>query len=231
MTDRPVLPNLDAPVALDEAGIGEVVSAFANAARLADAAGYDAIQVHSAHGYLLHQALSPLTNTRTDGYGGDESGRTRLVREVVSAVRAVWPAHKPLGIRISATDWVDGAWDLDASARLVHDLVTQHGINWVDVSSAGLGGGTEIPVGSGYQVPLAQRITEVLADTDAIVSAVGLIEDATQAETILASGQAHAVSLGRAALRNPHWPALAAARLGVPASEIPAAPQYWRANW
>lgn len=232
VTDAPVLPNLDAPVPLDQAGINEVVSAFAEAARRADAAGYDAIQLHAAHGYLLHQSLSPLTNTRGDAYGRDEQGRTRLLIEVVDAVRSAWPAHKPLGIRVSATDWVDGSsWNVDASARLVHQLVTGHGVAWVDVSSAGLGGNPNIPIGPGYQVPLAAQLTQALADTDAVVSAVGLIEDATQAETILTSGHAHAVSIGRAALRNPHWPAVAAARLGLPAAEIPHAPQFWRANW
>ena len=231
MTARPVMPGLDAPQPLDQNGIGEVTRAFATAAQRADAAGYDAIQLHGAHGYLLHQSLSPLTNTREDAYGRDERGRTRLVREVVDAVRAVWPAHKPLGIRISATDWVDGAWDVEASARLLRELVTEHGVSWVDVSSGGLGGGARIPVGSGYQVPLAARLTAALADTDVVISVVGLIEDATQAETILATGQAHAVSIGRAALRNPHWAAVAAARLGVPAGDLPSAPQFWRANW
>ncbi|BBH68369.1 oxidoreductase [Actinoplanes sp. OR16] len=229
--DAPVLPGLDAATALDEQGIAGVVAAFADAARRADAAGYDAIQLHAAHGYLMHQFLSPLTNTRTDGYGGDEEGRTRLVREVAAAVRAAWPAHKPLGIRISATDWVDGGWDVAASARLLRRLATDHGVTWVDVSSGGLGRGAVIPTGPGYQVSLAAELTRELAGTGIVVSAVGLIDDATQAETILASGQAHAVSIGRAALRDPHWAGSAAARLGVPRSEIPHAPQFWRANW
>ena len=229
--DGPVLPALDPATGLDEDGIAAVVEAFANSARRADEAGYDVVQIHAAHGYLLHQFLSPLTNTRTDGYGGDEEGRTRLAREVTAAIRKVWPAHKPLGIRISATDWVPGGWDVEASARLVRRLADEHGVTWVDVSSGGLGNGAVIPVGPGYQVPQAAHLTAALAGTGVVVSAVGMIEHASQAETILATGQAHAVSLGRAALRNPHWAAQAAADLRVPAAESPAAPQYWRAGW
>lgn len=233
-TAQPTLPELDAPAALDAAGLDEVVEAFASAARRADAAGYDAVQIHAAHGYLLHQFLSPITNTRTDEYGGDEAGRTRLLLRVVDAVRAAWPAHKPLGIRLSASDWTEGedgtVWDARATARLARTLVAEHGVGWIDVSSGGLAGG-RIPVGPGYQVPLAQAVTEALAGTQAVVSAVGLIEEAAQAETILATGQAHAVSIGRAALRDPHWAASAASTLGVPAKAIHAAPQYWRARF
>ncbi|GAA2879498.1 oxidoreductase [Actinoplanes cyaneus] len=229
--DGPVLPGLSAAAGLSREGIAEVVAAFAAAARRADAAGYDAIQLHGAHGYLIHQFLSPLTNTRTDEYGGDEEGRTRLAREVAAAVRAVWPAHKPLGIRISATDWVDGGWDVPASARLIRRLAEEHGVTWVDVSSGGLGGGAAIPVGPGYQVPLAAELTRQLAGTPVVVSAVGLVEEALQAETILATGQAHAVSIGRAALRDPHWATSAAARLGIDRTELPRPPQYWRAGW
>ncbi|MFT4296701.1 MAG: NADH:flavin oxidoreductase/NADH oxidase [Micropruina sp.] len=231
ITGEPVLPGLDAPERLDRAGIDQVIAAFVQAARRADAAGYDAVQLHAAHGYLLHQSYSPLTNTRADGYGGDERGRTRLLREVVDAVRQAWPASKPLGIRLSATDWTENGWDLDASIRLARTLVADQGVTWIDVSSGGLGGGAAIPVGPGYQVPLAAGIAAALAGTGAVISTVGMIEDPTQAETILVTGQAHAVSIGRAALRNPHWAATAAARLGVPAADIPVAPQFWRANW
>ncbi len=231
VADAAVLPGLDAATALDAAGIARVVAAFADAARRADAAGYDAIQLHAAHGYLMHQFLSPLTNTRSDAYGGDEEGRTRLVREVAAAVRAVWPVHKPLGTRISATDWADGGWDVDASVRLLRRLVTEDGVTWVDVSSGGLSADAAIPLGPGYQVPLAAKLTQALAGTGVVVSAVGLIDEATQAETILVTRQAHAVSIGRAALRNPHWPAVAAARLRVPRAENPSALPYWRAGW
>ncbi|MFI5843244.1 NADH:flavin oxidoreductase/NADH oxidase [Catenuloplanes sp. NPDC051500] len=229
--DGPVLPALDAATALDEDSIAEVVAAFADSARRADEAGYDVVQIHAAHGYLVHQFLSPLTNTRTDGYGGTEEGRTRLVLEIAAAVRKVWPAHKPLGIRVSGTDWTDGGWDIEATARLVRRLADEAGVTWVDVSSGGLTNGATIPTGPGYQVPLAAHLSTALAGTGVVVSAVGLIEDALQAETILITGQADAVSIGRAALRNPHWAAQAAADLGVPAADIPAAPQYWRARW
>lgn len=231
MTHNPVVPGLDAPVELTQQGIDHVVASFAQAARRADEAGYDAIQIHAAHGYLLHQSLSPLNNTRNDGYGADEEGRTRLLREVVDAVRAVWPATKPLGIRLSVTDWIKGAWDVEASARLVHDLAANHGLNWVDISSTGISVDADVPTGPGYHVPLAARISEALADTNAVVSVVGCISEGPQAETILVSGAADAVTIGRAALRNPHWPASVAAGLGVDRASIPSAPQYWRANW
>ncbi len=230
MTSRPVMPNLDAPAELDEAGLAGIVQSFVDAARRADAAGYDVVQIHAAHGYLLHQAYSPLTKPRQDGYGGDEEGRTRLVREVVDAVRAVWPASKPLAVRLSATDWAPDGWDIEASVRLVRSLIAEHGVSWVDASSGGLGTGP-IPVGPGYQVWLAARLKQELADTDAVISTVGLITEAAQAETILRSGQADAVSIGRAALRDPHWAARAAATLGVPELDNPRAPQFWRAGW
>jgi len=233
-TEQPVFPHLDAPHALSESELDDVVAAFAEAARRADEAGYDAIQLHGAHGYLLHQFLSPISNTRTDSYGGSEENRTRLVRRVVDAVRKVWPATKPLGIRFSASDWLEGAdgevWNVEATARLAHRLVTEHGVSWIDASSGGLPGG-RIAVGPGYQVAFAARIREALAGTGALVSAVGLIDSAAQAESILATGQADAVSVARAALRNPHWAAASAAELGVERSEIPAAGQYWRTRW
>lgn len=226
-TDQPVQPGLAAPAALSIDGIREVVTAFAQAAERADRAGYDVIQIHAAHGYLLHQFASPLTNTRTDEYGGDEESRTRIIREVAAAIREVWPAHKPLGIRISATDWVEGGWDVEASARLIRRLNADYGVTWVDTSSGGLGS-AQIPVGPGYQVPLAAHLTQALADTDVVVSAVGRLDDPMQVETVLTTGQAHAVSIGRAALRNPHWAAETAARLRA---NVPCAPQLWRAAW
>lgn len=229
-TDGPVAAGLSAPLKLDRDGIAKIVQSFADAAVLADAAGYDAIQIHAAHGYLIHQFLSPLLNDRGDEYGGDEQGRTRFAREVVAAVRGAWPQHKPLGIRISASDWIEGGWDVEASARLLRSLADEHGVTWADISSGGIGDGSAIELGPGYQVPFAARLTELLG-TRIMVSAVGLIDNAQQAETILASGQAHAVCVARAALRNPHWASQAAANLGVPRDEIPRAPQYWRAGW
>ena len=209
------------------------MASFGEATRRADAAGYDVVQIHAAHGYLIHQFLSPLTNTRTDGYGGDLAGRSRLLREVVAAVRAVWPDSKPLGIRVSGPDWVDDGLQVEEVASVLRDLVDGGQVSWIDVSSGGLTDGSTIPVGPGYQVPLAVAVTEALAEAGlgeeaAVVSAVGLIEDARQAETVLATGQAHSVSIGRAALVNPHWAAKAAADLRVPRSELPHAPQFFR---
>lgn len=234
--DAPVMPTMLAATALTPAQIAEVVDAFAAAARRADEAGYDVVQLHAAHGYLIHQFLSPLTNHRTDGYGGDLSGRSRLLREVVAAVREVWPDSKPLGIRVSATDWVDDGLQVGEVAEVLRDLVAAGQVSWIDVSTGGLTDGSTIPVGPGYQVPLAREVTRTLADAGleedaAVVSAVGVIVDATQAETILATGQAHAVSIGRAALVNPHWAAVAASQLRVPRAELPHAPQYFRANF
>jgi 2,4-dienoyl-CoA reductase-like NADH-dependent reductase (Old Yellow Enzyme family) len=234
--DAPVMPTMVAASALTEAQIAEVVDAFAAAARRADEAGYDVVQLHAAHGYLIHQFLSPLTNHRTDSYGGDLAGRSRLLREVVAAVREVWPDDKPLGIRVSATDWVDDGVQVSDVAEVLRDLVAAGQVSWIDVSSGGLTDGSTIPVGPGYQVPLAQQITRTLADAGlgeeaAVVSTVGVIVDATQAETILATGQAHAVSVGRAALVNPHWAAVAASQLRVPRKELPHAPQFFRAGF
>ncbi|HIW90636.1 MAG TPA: NADH:flavin oxidoreductase/NADH oxidase [Candidatus Corynebacterium avicola] len=234
--DGPVMPNLDPAVGLTQEGIDQVVASFVDAARRADAAGYDVVQIHAAHGYLIHQFLSPLTNTRTDSYGGDLAGRSRLLREVVAAVREEWPDAKPLGIRVSGTDWVDDGLQVSEVASVLRDLVSEGQISWIDVSSGGLTDGSTIPVGPGYQVPLAVAVTNTLAEAGfgedaAVVSAVGLIEEARQAETVLASGQAHAVSIGRPALVNPHWAAQAAAELRVPREELPHAPQFFRANF
>lgn len=234
--DGPVLPDLGPAEELTQEGIDRVVASFVEATRRADAAGYDVVQIHAAHGYLIHQFLSPLTNTRTDGYGGELAGRSRLLREVVAAVRAVWPDSKPLGIRVSGTDWVEDGLQVEEVASVLRDLVAAGQVSWIDVSSGGLTDGSTIPVGPGYQVPLAVAVTEALAEEGlgedaAVVSAVGLIEDALQAETVLATGQAHAVSVGRAALVNPHWAAKAAADLRVPRSELPRAPQFFRARF
>ncbi|MDF7664232.1 NADH:flavin oxidoreductase/NADH oxidase [Bifidobacterium sp. ESL0763] len=231
MTDRSIAKGYRATTKLDRAGIEAIVQDFADAARRANAAGYDAIQIHAAHGYLLHQSLSPLTNTRDDEYGGSEERRFRLTREVVDAVRGAWPDSKPLGIRISATDWVDGGLDVEATARLVRNLVADHGIAWVDVSSGGLVNTPLQPAGPGFHASLGVAIKRALAGTDAVVSVVGGISSPEQAETMLRTGQVDAVSIGRAAMRDPHWPASAAARLGVPREDNPAAPQYWRAQW
>jgi len=210
-----------APRPLDQAGIDAVVTAFADAARRSDAVGFDVAEVHAAHGYLLHQFLSPLSNTRTDGYGGSLENRMRLVLEVVDAVRAVWPEHKPLFVRVSATDWVQGGWDAEQTVALASELKTR-GVDLVDTSTGG-NVHAEIPVGPGYQVPFAAQVRR---ESGLPVGAVGLITTPAQAEGIIASGEADAVLLARALLRNPRWVQDAAAELGV---ELARPPQYARA--
>lgn len=229
--NEPVYPGLAPAQELDRAGIKRIIEGFADSAQRAHRAGYDVIQLHAAHGYLLHQFLSPLTNTRTDEYGGSEENRTRLLREVAAAVREVWPADKVFGIRVSATDWNNAGWDVKSTGTVLRALVEEHNLSWVDVSSGGLQTDQPIPVGPGYQVPLASELKERLADLDVVVSAVGLIDNAEQAETILTAGQADAISIGRAALQNPHWASQAAADLHVTDRTAFIAPQYARANW
>jgi 2,4-dienoyl-CoA reductase-like NADH-dependent reductase (Old Yellow Enzyme family) len=199
-----------APLALDIAGIGKIVAAFAAAARRALAAGFKVIEIHAAHGYLLHQFLSPISNRRTDQYGGSFDNRTRLVREVVAAVRAEWPANLPLLIRLSATDWVEGGWNADETVALCRQL-KEMGIDLVDVSTAGLVPTATIPVGTGFQTEFAARIRK---EAGLPTAAVGLITSATQADHIIRSGQADMVLLGREILRNPYWPRIAAKELG-----------------
>jgi 2,4-dienoyl-CoA reductase-like NADH-dependent reductase (Old Yellow Enzyme family) len=211
-----------APTALDANGIAGVVQAFVDAARRALAAGFQVAEVHAAHGYLLHQFLSPLTNHRQDGYGGSFEGRTRLLREVVAAVRDIWPARLPLFVRLSATDWVEGGWNLDQSVTLAKAL-SDLGVDLVDCSSGGLVPRAEIPLGPGYQVPFAARIR---AEAGLPTGAVGLITDPEQAEAILAQGSADLVLLGRELLRDPRWPLRAAQVLKA---EVPWPASYARA--
>lgn len=218
----PFLETEEPPVALDLMDMRRIREAFAAAAKRADEIGIDAIEVHAAHGYLLHQFLSPLSNFRTDQYGGDFAARVRFPLEVFDAVRAAFPAHKPVGIRISATDWVEGGWDLDQSVELVR-LLKQRGCAFVDVSSASLSPRQQIPVGPSYQVPLAARIK---AETGMPTIAVGLITEAAQAEEILTTDKADLVAFARALLYNPRWPWHAAVALGA---QVDAPPQYWRA--
>jgi 2,4-dienoyl-CoA reductase-like NADH-dependent reductase (Old Yellow Enzyme family) len=212
-----------APQALDKAGIARVRDAFVQAARRADRLGIDAVEVHAAHGYLLHQFLSPLTNHRTDEYGGSLQNRMRLLLEVFADVRAAWPENKPLGIRISASDWVEGGWDLEQSVALAHEL-KKHGCDIIHVSSGGLSPRQQLPVTPGYQVPFARRIKQ---ETGLATIAVGLITEPRQAETILGEGSADLVALARGILYNPRWPWHAAAELGA---QVSAPPQYWRAT-
>jgi len=195
-------PTYPVPVALDEAGLQRVIDDFAAAARRAVAAGFDAVELHGAHGYLIHQFLSPLTNRRTDRWGGSFENRSRLAVEVTRAVRKAIPETMPLLIRLSATDWVEGGWDADQTVALVQRL-RDEGVDFVDVSSGGLVPGAKIPVGPGYQVPFAGRIRR---EAGLATGTVGLITDAAQAEAILQAGDADAVLFGRLLLRDPYFP-------------------------
>ena len=217
-----------APDELTTGQIGDVVQAFADAAVRSHAAGFDVAEVHAAHGYLLHQFLSPLSNRRTDAYGGSLENRARLLREVVDAVRGVWPGDKPVFVRLSATDWVDGGLTTKDVVLVSADLAGR-GVDLIDVSSGG-NVIAPVPVGPGYQVPLARAVRE---GAGVPVSAVGLITTATQAEQTLVDGAADAVMLARAALRDPMWPLRAAHELGVPRTLEAAAwqPQYARGTW
>jgi 2,4-dienoyl-CoA reductase-like NADH-dependent reductase (Old Yellow Enzyme family) len=211
------------PAALDLPGIRSVVEAFADAARRALAAGFRIAEIHAAHGYLLHEFLSPLSNRRDDAYGGAFENRTRLLIEVVDRVRDVWPQRLPLFVRISATDWVEGGWDADQSVALAASL-RDHGVDLVDTSSGGLDPSQKIPLAPGYQVPFAARIRR---EADVPTAAVGLITDPAQADAIIRGGQADLVLLAREMLRQPHWPLLAAHALGA---QGPWPPQYLRAR-
>jgi 2,4-dienoyl-CoA reductase-like NADH-dependent reductase (Old Yellow Enzyme family) len=202
------------PTELDRAGIEKVVSDFRAAARRALEAGFDLVEIHAAHGYLLHEFLSPLSNHRRDEYGGSFENRIRLPLEVVRAVRGVWPAHLPLFVRISATDWappaLGAAWDLPQSVELARHLKGE-GVDLIDVSTGGNHPAQQIPVGPGYQVHHAETIRR---QAEIPTGAVGLITEATQADQIIRSGQADLVLLAREFLRNPYWPLHAAEALG-----------------
>jgi 2,4-dienoyl-CoA reductase-like NADH-dependent reductase (Old Yellow Enzyme family) len=208
----PFAEGYPAPEALDEPGIREVIGQFRSAAARSLAAGFDLVEVHPAHGYVLHSFLSPLSNRRTDRYGGSLENRTRLVLEVVAAIRTAVPERMPLFVRISATDWVEGGWDIEQSVALARGLAGQ-GADLVDCSSGGLVPRARIPVGAGYQVPFAERIRR---EAGISTAAVGMITEPQQAETIVSSGQADLVMLGRTLLRKPYWPLHAARALGQP---------------
>ncbi len=211
------------PNALSTEGIRAVVAAFGAAAERALEAGFEILEVHAAHGYLVHEFLSPLSNVREDAYGGSFENRTRFALEVVDEVRGRWPERLPLSVRISATDWVDGGWDVDQSVELARAL-REHGVDLVDVSSGGLHPAQRIPAAPGYHVPFAARIRREAGIATAVV---GLITDATQADAIVRTGEADLVLLAREMLRQPHWPLLAAHALGEPG---PWPPQYLRAR-
>ena len=210
------------PEALTEDGIRAVVRAFAEAARRACNAGFRVVEIHAAHGYLLHEFLSPFSNQRQDRYGGSFENRTRLVREVVSAVRSSWPDRLPLFVRISATDWEKGGWDLEQSIELSRQLKPL-GVNLVDCSSGGNLPQAKIPVGPGYQTPFAERIRR---EAEISTGAIGLITSPVQADHIIRTDQADVVLLAREFLRDPYWPLEAARELGHTMSWPP---QYLRA--
>ena len=210
----PFADNYPMPQALSVEGIKNVISAFVAAARRACEAGFRVIEIHAAHGYLIHEFLSPLSNQRTDAYGGSFENRTRIVREIVAAVRGVWPERAPLFVRISATDWVDGGWDIQQSVELAGQLKAL-GADLIDCSSGGNVLHAKIPVGPGYQTNFAEQIRR---GANVLTGAVGLITSPVQAEHIVFNGQADAVIIAREFLRDPYWPLRAARELGQPIS-------------
>ncbi len=209
------------PTALTGDEIARLVDAFAAATRRARRIGFDAIELHGAHGYLLHQFLSPLSNRRDDGYGGSLENRMRFPLAVYDAVRAEWPDHKPLGVRISATDYLRGGWGIEDSVAFGRRLAERR-CDWIDVSSGGIAEGEKIPVGPGYQVPFAAQIRQ---QTGLTTMAVGMITEPRQAEAIVSNGQADLVVLARGMLYDPRWAWHAAAELGA---EVAYPKQYQR---
>jgi 2,4-dienoyl-CoA reductase-like NADH-dependent reductase (Old Yellow Enzyme family) len=219
----PFLADADPPRALDAAGLARIRADFARAAARAARLGVDAIEIHAAHGYLLHEFLSPLANRRSDAYGGSLENRMRFPLEVFDAVRAAFPPGRPVWVRISASDWVEGGWDVEQSVAFMQALAAR-GCAAVHVSSGGLSPAQAIPLEPGYQVPFARRIK---AATGLPTIAVGLITEARQAEAILARGEADAIALARAMLYDPRWPWHAAAELGA---QVRAPRQYLRSQ-
>jgi 2,4-dienoyl-CoA reductase-like NADH-dependent reductase (Old Yellow Enzyme family) len=220
----PFAQNYAMPAAVTIERISAIVSAFGNAAERALEAGFRVLEIHSAHGYFLHEFLSPLSNHRTDAYGGSFENRTRIVREVVNRIRRVWPERLPLFIRISSTDWVEGGWDIEQAVELARAL-RPLGVDLVDCSSGGNIADAKVPMSPGYQVPFAERIRR---DAGILTAAVGLITEARQADGIIRKGQADLVLMAREMLRDPYWPLHAAAQLGEsiswPAQYLRAAP-------
>jgi len=221
-TGEPFAANYPVPCALKPGDIVHIVHAFRVAAQRALAAGFDVVEIHAAHGYLIHEFLSPLVNHRTDEYGGSFDNRARLCLQIVDAVRSVWPERLPLFVRISATDWKAGGWAIDEAVRLARRL-KDHGVDVVDCSSGGAVHDQEIVVGPGYQVPFAERIRR---DADVATGAVGLITQPAQADAIVRGGQADVVLLARELLRDPYWPLHAADALE---QTVPWPAQYLRA--
>ena len=213
----------EAPLELDRAGLAKVKADFVAAATRAARLGLAGIELHGAHGYLLHEFLSPIANQRTDDYGGSLENRMRFPLEVFDAVRAAFPVDKPVWMRLSATDWVPGGWDLDSTVAMAQALKAR-GCAAIHVSSGGVSPLQKIALGSGYQVPFAQRVK---AEVGLPTIAVGLITEPEQAEAIIEGGEADAIALARAMLYDPRWPWHAAAVLGA---QVKAPPQYWRSQ-
>lgn len=221
-TVEPFAPNYPVPCALTVAAIAQLVAAFRAAAQRALRAGFDVVEIHAAHGYLIHEFLSPLVNTRTDDYGGAYDNRVRFCLEIVDAVRTVWPERLPLFVRLSCTDWKAGGWDLEQTVELARRLQPR-GVDLIDCSSGGLVLDQKIALGPGYQVPFAERVRREAAIA---TGAVGLITESGQANAIIARGQADIVLLARELLRDPYFPLRAARELG---REIKWPVQYLRA--
>ncbi len=224
-TDAPsaiAFEGYDVPRAMDAARIEKVIADFVSSTRRARAAGFAVIELHAAHGYLLHEFLSPLSNHRADEYGGSLENRARLLRQIVCAVRVEWPRPHPLFVRVSATDWTAGGWDIDECVELARWL-REDGVDLIDVSSGGNVAGAKIPLGPGYQVPFAARIRR---EAGIATGAVGLITTAPQAQDIVDGGQADVVLIARESLRDPYFPRRAASELGV---KLEAPEQYQRA--
>ncbi|MDY1018428.1 NADH:flavin oxidoreductase/NADH oxidase [Pseudomonas coleopterorum] len=217
-------PQHTAPTALDEAAIKDIVQAFVAATKRALTANFKVVEVHAAHGYLLHQFLSPLSNQRQDQYGGSFENRIRLTLEVTQAIRDVWPAELPVFVRVSATDWVEDGWNPDETVELAKRLKAL-GVDLVDVSSGGTSANAEIPTGPGYQTRFAERVRK---EADLATGTVGMITDPAQAEHILRTGQADIILLARELLRDPYWPLRADEDLGGRLATWPA--QYQRAT-
>lgn len=220
----PFSPDYPAVTALDQVGIDQVIAAFAAAADRSARAGFEVIEIHAAHGYLLHQFLSPLSNQRTDAYGGSLENRTRFLMQVIAAVREAIGAALPLWVRLSATDWTEGGWDIEQSVELSR-MMKAATVDLVDVTTGGNVAGAKIPVGPGYQVPFAEQIRR---EAGIATGAVGLLTTATQGEEVVSVGAADVVLLARELLRDPYWPLHAAQQLGVaapwPAQYLRAAP-------
>ena len=211
------------PQELTIEGVADVRQAFVASARFAQEAGFDLLEVHGAHGYLIHEFLSPLSNKRADRYGGSFDNRTHFVLELVAAVREVWPERKPLWMRLSCTDWVEGGWDVEETVALAK-LLVERGVDAIDCSSGGLDMRQQIPLGPGYQVPFAERLRR---EAGIATVAVGMIEDPEHAESILREGRADGICMARAFLRDPYWPLHAARALG---EEVAWPVQYLRAK-